>query len=328
MNRKSFTILIKRFLSGKTTPEENDFLQRYDNLFESKALPEESADESEEYGRQLFEQIRLRIANESEKKVIRLTQFRVLLRAASIVLLLGASVLAYTYRNDILQLADPVQYSTVHVTSGKTAKVLLADGTSVLLNAGSTLTYPDKFRGTNREVTLQGEGYFQVTRKPTQPFIVSTPALHVKVLGTSFNVRSYQSDQKLQVSVVSGKVQVNDAHNSMVTPVMLTAREEVSYLTTTGTFEKGEWDGTDELSWLDGGLNFRNRSFREVANALERRFGITVQLDPNLENCNVYAQIGNEPVTTTLKALTRLMGAKLTSTENGYRISGVGCQSN
>ena len=327
MNRKSFTILIKRFLSGKTTPEENDFLQRYDNLFDSKALPEEPADESEEYGRQLFEQIRLRIANESEKKVIRLTQFRVLLRAASIVLLLGASVLAYTYRNDIL-LADPVQYSTIHVAPGKTAKVLLADGTSVLLNAGSTLTYPDKFRGVNREVALQGEGYFQVTRKSTQPFIVSTPALHVKVLGTSFNVRSYQDDQKLQVSVVSGKVQVNDARNNMATPVMLTAREEVSYLTTTGTFEKGEWDGTDELSWLDGGLNFRNRSFREVANALERRFGITVQLDPNLENCNVYAQIGNEPVTITLKALTRLMGAKLTSTENGYRISGVGCQSN
>ena len=135
MNRKSFTILIKRFLSGKTTSEENDFLKRYDDLFESKSLPDESAEESEHFGKQLFERINSQIHRESQRKIIRITQFRMLLRAASIVLLLGASVWAYLYRNDILQLTDPVQYSEVHVAPGKTLKIVLADGTRVLLNA-------------------------------------------------------------------------------------------------------------------------------------------------------------------------------------------------
>ena len=328
MNRRSLTLLIKRFLSGSTTPEEDDFLRRYDALFESKSLQEVAEEENEIYGKELFDRINARIQKDKRNKIIRLTQFRVLLRVASIVLVLCVSFLAYLNRNKIIELADPVQYREVHVAAGKTRSLLLADGTRVLLNAGSKLKYPNKFRGSLREVDLEGEGYFEVVKNPAQPFLVRTPALRVQVLGTKFNVRSYQGDAKQQVSVITGKVEVDDSKSAVAKPVMLTAHEQVIYVEKTGIFEKGDWDGSDEIAWLDGGFNFRNRSFREVAGALERRFDITVKLDSNLENCNVYAQIGNEPVDITLRALTRLMGAKLTKTGKSYHISGAGCDSN
>jgi len=325
MNKELLTNLINKFLNNRTTQEENDFLKAYDDSFDKESTPEFSGNREKKLENEIFHRITSRIQSDREEKVIRQIQFRTLLMAASIVLALGIGWLSYTQWNSILNIVSPIKYTELQVPSGKLSKITLADGTQVTLNAGSKLKYPNKFRGTLREVRLEGEGFFQVTKRPDQPFVVRTEKLHVQVLGTSFNIRSYKEDTRMEVSVVTGKVAVDS--NEKGQSVLLTRQQKASYSVATGKLEKGECDSSDEIAWQNGILNFRNNSMKEVARVLERKFDIDIQLDANMENCNVYAQIGNEPVDLSLKALTRLMDAKLKKVNNTYHITGAGCTS-
>ncbi len=92
-------------------------------------------------------------------------------------------------------------------TLADTVNVLLADQTSVKLNKNSKLTYPDKFKNDERKVKLKGEAYFEVTHNKEKPFIVETEIALIKVLGTSFNVKTYDTINK--VTVQSGKVELS-----------------------------------------------------------------------------------------------------------------------
>ncbi|WP_449435350.1 FecR family protein [Pedobacter steynii] len=84
----------------------------------------------------------------------------------------------------------------------------MSDGTKVKLNAGSTFTYPEVFSASSREVTLKGEGFFEVQKNPKRPFLVHTDKFIVKVLGTVFNVKAYATDKKVETTLLSGKILV------------------------------------------------------------------------------------------------------------------------
>lgn len=327
MNKRSLTTLIKKFLSNRSTQEENEFLKAYDDSFEAESVPELSESQEARLENEIFQRITSQIQHDREEKVIRHIQFRTLLMAASVLLALGIGWLFYTKWNNILDIVSPVAYTELQVPAGKLSKITLADGTEVTLNAGSKLKYPNLFRGALREVQLEGEGYFQVTKRPNQPFIVRTEKLHVQVLGTSFNIRSYKQDARMEVSVVSGRVAVDSNEKGAGQSVLLTPQQKASFTVATGVLEKGICESGDEIAWQDGVLNFRNNSMKEVARVLERKFDITIRLDVAMENCNVYAQIGNEPVDLTLRALTRLMDAKIKKVNDIYHITGAGCTS-
>lgn len=327
MNKRSLTTLIKKFLKNRSTQEENEFLKAYDDSFENEPVPQLSESEEARLENEIFQRITSQIQHDREEKVSRHIQFRTMLMAASVVLALGIGWLFYPKWNSILDIVSPVEYTELLVPAGKLSKITLADGTMVTLNAGSKLKYPNIFRGDIREVQLEGEGYFQVTKRPKQPFVVRTEKLHVKVLGTSFNIRSYRQDARMEVSVVSGKVAVDSNEKGTGQSVLLTPQQKASYTVATGVLEKGICESADEIAWQNGVLNFRNNSMKEVARVLERKFDITIRLNAAMENCNVYAQIGNEPVDLTLKALTRLMDAKIKKVNDIYHITGAGCTS-
>lgn len=98
----------------------------------------------------------------------------------------------------------------LNVPKGETFNVVLSDGSEVLLNANSRLTYPKTFRGNHRVVALEGEAYFSVARRPEKPFIVKCGAMQVQVLGTEFNVKNHASEHS-EVTLVEGKVALNTA---------------------------------------------------------------------------------------------------------------------
>src|SRR5579871_2979585 len=111
--------------------------------------------------------------------------------AAVFIILIGGGIFFYArhvHNNE--QLSGKI--ASTH--NGATSKITLADGTQVVLNAGSKLTYPEKFSGAQREVTLQGEGFFEVVRNEKMPFLVHAGKITVKVLGTKFNVKAYNED--------------------------------------------------------------------------------------------------------------------------------------
>ncbi|TKG97044.1 hypothetical protein EYV94_01050 [Puteibacter caeruleilacunae] len=100
----------------------------------------------------------------------------------------------------------PVQLCEIKVPYGQTSEITLYDGTKVWLNSGSTLKYESAFNGENRQVWLEGEGFFEVHHNKALPFIVNNNKGNVEVLGTSFNVESYNDDPEIEVTLVEGSV--------------------------------------------------------------------------------------------------------------------------
>lgn len=137
-------------------------------------------------------------------------QWIIYLRQAAAVLLLAFTFsFLYTYFFPNRPEKSPVHslYQEVTVAYGTQTQMLLADGTRVWLNSGSTLSFPDSFNEMKeREVVLNGEGYFEVTRDDGKPFIVNTSLLDVKVHGTSFNITAYDDYPSMSVALFEGKV--------------------------------------------------------------------------------------------------------------------------
>ncbi|NQX52662.1 FecR family protein [Pedobacter panaciterrae] len=183
----------------------------------------------------------------------------------------------------------------IYVPFGKTRDLKLSDGTKVKLNAGSTFTYPEVFSATSREVSLKGEGFFQVEKNPKRPFLVHTDKFMVKVLGTVFNVKAYATDKKVETTLLSGKilVELNDKPEKKI--VMLPNEK----LTVANDLEQGRnadkkaavpeyqlerlseanTQDVKEIAWLSNKMIFTNESFEEVGKQIERRFDVKMVFD-------------------------------------------------
>lgn len=105
---------------------------------------------------------------------------------------------------------EDIAMQTVHVPAGQNAQLTLADGSKVWLNAGSTLNFPTRFVEGKRQVTLEGEGFFEVKANKEKPFIVSTSIYDIKALGTSFNVNAYKQSKEFETALLTGKVEISD----------------------------------------------------------------------------------------------------------------------
>src|SRR5690606_20930247 len=135
--------------------------------------------------------------------------------------------------------------------------IMLMDGSRVILNAGSSLRYPERFSGIVREVYLEGEGYFEVAKDPGRPFIVHAGPLKTKVLGTSFNINAYAGQSKMEVSVLTGKVQVEETKSGR--SVDLLPHEKVRYTISDDKFAKIEVaDINKDLAWNTGRMAFED----------------------------------------------------------------------
>ena len=137
-----------------------------------------------------------------------LTLIRTFSAAAAVALLCLSVWTAYLYM-------QPAAIQTIS-TLAETRTVRLPDGSSVMLNHYSSLSYPEKFQSDKREVELNGEAYFEVSKDPKHPFIVQTETIDVQVLGTHFNVDAYHDNLDVKTTLLSGSVAVSNKSNSAV----------------------------------------------------------------------------------------------------------------
>lgn len=150
-----------------------------------------------------------------------------------------------------------------------TAQVLLADGTEVMLNAGSRLVYPQKFSGNKREVRLRGEAYFKVHHDASRPFIVHANGVATKVLGTEFNVRAYDRSNT-HVTLLQGSVLVSASASS----VRIKPGEDALF---NGTkLRVGEVDTEAFTAWTQGEFYFDNESLVDIATQIGRWYNVSV----------------------------------------------------
>ncbi len=167
-------------------------------------------------------------------------------------------------------------YVELTTAKGATEKIVLADGSTVNLNAGSRLRYPVSFSGPNRSIYLEeGEAFFKVAEDPRHPFIVHCNGVATTALGTSFNIRSYSREQRITVALLTGKVKVGQANRQDAVILLPSERLSIdrnSMEVAKSTFEKED----DIVGWKHGILAFRDASYSEVATELENRYNVTM----------------------------------------------------
>lgn len=221
--------------------------------------------------------------------------------AAAILLIAFLGTHVYQLQKQVETVAQSM--NVIEVPKGQRSAITLTDGTKVWLNAESRLVYPASFTTKNRTVTLEGEGFFEVTHDEKSPFIVHTPLVHVTVLGTKFNVEAYPEETTF-VTLAEGSVEVSTPDNE--NRIRLKPREQASYSREEGLNVIRNVEVDVLKTWTIGELSYTNKSLAYITNDLQRRFNVRIViLDKELENdqynCRVDGTVTIEKVLNLLK---------------------------
>lgn len=163
-----------------------------------------------------------------------------------------------------------IAYNELIIPRGGEYSLLLSDGTKVYLNAESHLKYPVVFAGNGRKVWLEGEAYFEVTADSSRPFVVETASVGVKVLGTGFNVMAYRNDDRTEVTLVHGKVDVKTEQGR----ALLKPDQQLVFYHTGERQLVREVNVQPYISWKGGILAFDGMPLGELAGKLSRWYNI------------------------------------------------------
>lgn len=314
--------LIAKYFARETSEEENHFLLKW--VRESKENQEIFNAYQEAWNNYpsdvslIFDSIKAKKKIEKhlleEKKVKRKKQFRNYIRiAASIIIMLGLSALFFFNH---FQPTTTISKST---ENGQKIRFSLPDGSLVILNSGSTLSYPENFSDNQRLVTLTGEAFFQVIRNEKKPFVVKSQNLTTTVLGTSFNINAFDAISA-SVAVVNGSVKVENAHRGMI----LNANQQARNIN--GNLKREKVNAQHIVDWTQGGLRFEDSDLKNVVKSLERWYGVSFTLKNKfLAYCKFTGQFQNEKLLNVLKVLQEALGIDYEIKSKEIIITGKGC---
>lgn len=246
---------------------------------------------------------------EKQNTPSRTIRFKVFLKYAAIaVLVLFTSISTY-YLAAKSTTKQPPEFVEFFVPYGDCQKVLLADGSTVWVNAGSVLIYPKEFTSSTRSVYLSGEANFHVAKNAKQPFIVKTKHIDVEALGTVFNVQSYPSSAFTIATLEEGSVRV-DLENKLAPSTVLKPNQQLAYSHNSHQISINTVDAAKLASWKDGYLLFRGAKFEEVVATLERKYNVQINYDAEKFNKqSYYVRFNpNETLDDALSVLSQITG--------------------
>lgn len=168
----------------------------------------------------------------------------------------------------------------IQTSKGITDRIKLPDGSLITLDASTIIRYPQKFTNHKRPVFLdEGEALFEVAKDKTSPFTVYTNKFATTALGTAFNIRSYAKEHKVSISLIHGKIKVEDLHPKTISnsTSILLPHEQIVLNKLSGKLVKSNFqDESPVIAWRSGVLTFSNSSMDEVINSIENRFNVTI----------------------------------------------------
>lgn len=272
-NHSQAKALLEKFHAGKCTPEELALLENwYEQLGKEKPV-RLSAGKTEQYRQQFLTTFRNKV---SKQKTFWLHSrpFK-WAAAASIVLLAGLSYLWMRTANQPTK--QVAANKTFHITNetGHVKRVMLTDSSLVWLNAGASLDWTDDFNQNKRRVTFTGEGYFDVHHDADRPFIIHTRDLHIRVLGTTFNVEAYPAENITRVSLAKGSVKMNAVGDSSI-QTLLRPGYAANFSKEANAITINETEASQIAAWKEGGFVVKDISLRNAVQRLCERNGYSV----------------------------------------------------
>ncbi len=211
------------------------------------------------------------------EKSVRKQKFRKVLRYSERIaafLLLPIAVLMFYMGGK----KSDVEWIEANTSAGQKLEIVLPDGSEMTLGPTSKLIYPSAFIGGERKVFLMGAVYADIETDAKRPFVVSAGNLDVIVHGTEFQLNSYDSDTEVEVALVEGSVQLYNKSDHR--DVMMRPGDIVCYDKSTGNFIRKNFAAGYYKDILDdGGFQFVNQRFGDIAACLERHFGVTIHID-------------------------------------------------
>ncbi len=255
--------------------------------------------------------------------------FKWLYAAASVIFIVGIGFLFKW--NSASKSSSPKDIQQVFVKPGSKSKIILPDGTVVSLNSSSTLSYNKDFNKKIREVNLEGEAFFDVSKDAAHPFTVHTSRIDIKVLGTLFNVKSYDADPTIETTLLRGSVEVYNKDDPSAPKVILKPNEKLVFrkdkedeppLQKQGSNDSLKGFNADqdisistlsankpdslkeETSWLYNRLVIDGDDFDNLAAKLERWYGVKIEINsPGLKKYHFNGIFENETLKQALTAL-------------------------
>lgn len=194
--------------------------------------------------------------------------------------------------------AAKVEYNTMTTPRGRQYSLILSDGSKVWLNAASSITFPTVFTGNERRVEVEGEVYFEVAHNAASPFVVTKDDMSVAVLGTHFNVNSYDDEDAIKVTLMEGSVEVNNQNSKVkIRPgEQAIVRGEIKVL--------GNMDTDRVMAWREGLFHFEQADLREILRQFSRWYDVEVVYEGKIPERKFFGIMNrNATLAAVLKAL-------------------------
>lgn len=291
MEQEADKILIRKFISGNCTPQEQGYIKALMQQAGAHKLFDQVMDEdwqafknetpaTDQYIQNFQQRLHDRLDEREKDPVFRRTNYFYKYAAIWIVLILGLATYGTIEFSKTKTVVGPTLLSS-HNPNGQRSKIVLSDGSIVTLGAGSRLNYPAHFADSTREISLEGEAFFEITKNPEKPFIIHTGAVQTKVLGTSFKVNAFKGED-VQVAVVTGKVRVDHKtvnKDGLESIAVLLPGDVVNWNPVTRKAVKSKRETEELTAWQAGKLSFNGMPLKNVAIILERWYNVDIQIN-------------------------------------------------
>lgn len=270
----------------KESAENETYFRRFE---ESWLISAGSADKFRFHKEQAYRTFIARVNSTNKKIKNRVFTIRKVFYYAACILLIFMAGIGTQYLFVYFQDKELLTYSLEAPRKAK-VKMSLPDGSLVWLNAASTLCYNNQFGISNRDLTLQGEGYFEISKNPELPLIVTSGSVKVKVLGTKFNVQNYQDDDEIRVALLEGSIDFSDHRYDK--SIVMKPNQLITCNKRTGVLTLKDVNAEYSNSWVYGDVFFNEEKLGTIAKVLERAFDVTVRFEnDDLRNLIFYGDI-------------------------------------
>lgn len=301
MNITELKNIIDKYLSGKSAPNDEKQL----NVFFDSYQHEKNELSDEELNRIKIEaRNKILSASSSSSNYFNIFNKKFINVAASIAFLFVISlgliyVLSPSNSNSNMNLL-----SNIEIGFGEKESILLPDGSKVIINGGSKFQYPEKFGPNKREVFIDGEAFFEVEEDLNKPFVVQSGQISTKVLGTKFNVRAYEKDSDIKVSLIEGRVVVSERKKSSQDDrnIELKPNQQIVYVKTDNYFNITEFDRAKTMGWQNNVLIFNYETLENVLLELKRSYGISIKFaDKSVLKKRITTKFDDESIDTIIE---------------------------